>query len=944
MRDPQDRPTVLSGANAEFLEHLYAQYLERPSSVDPQWQDFFFQLQQGPGNGAELVPAPVSVPSIGETLAAKLALIEPIAGGDGKILTKQSAVFQLINHYRLFGHTQAKLDPLGTHHAPHAPDISLQFFGLTEEDLDQTFSTGTLVAPPAMSLRAIRDHVELTYCGRIGVEYMHVQNYAQRRWLQEAMESTRNQPKFDAETRRYVLTKLTEAELLEKFLHTKFVGQKRFSLEGGESLIVMMEGLVEEAAELGAEEVVIGMPHRGRINTLINIMGKQPEQLFAEFRDSYEVDDLTGSGDVKYHKGYSSDRVTRGGKKMHLSMSFNPSHLEAVNPVVVGNVRAKQDRRGDKRRTRTIPVLMHGDAAFAGQGLVAETLNLSQLEGYKTGGTIHIIVNNQIGFTTSPRHSRSFLYPTDVCKMLGVPVLHVNGDDPEAVLHVIKLAVGFRQYFHCDIFIDLFCYRRHGHNETDEPSFTQPLMYKRIKDHASTLELYTKALVEQGAFSQEEVAAIAATYRKQLDEALRTSVSDNVRPAADTLGGVWKGLERGLVPKDIDIQEVTLPVLQRIGAHLATVPADFTPHPRLLKLLQTRGEMVLDKAPIDWGMGELLAYGSLLIDGFHVRLSGQDSGRGTFSHRHAKLEDQNTGKSYFPLQHLPGAQGAFTVWDSPLSEAAVMGFDFGYTLADPFCLTLWEAQFGDFANGAQVIVDQFLAASEEKWLRMSGLVLLLPHGYEGQGPEHSSARVERYLQLCANNNLQVCNATSPAQFFHLVRRQMHRNFRKPLILITPKSLLRHPMAVSSTADLIKGRFRKVLYEKDALAPGGISRVVFCSGKLFYELYQERNKRKLSHVALLRLEQLYPFPDDPQDIDDNIQAILRKYPNVKDVVWVQEEPKNMGAWTFVEPRFRDVLPPKLSVRYIGRKDAASPAAGSHRVHHDEQEHIVESALS
>jgi 2-oxoglutarate dehydrogenase E1 component len=686
------------------------------------------------------------------------------------------------------------------------------------------------------------------------------------------------------------------------------------------------------------------MPHRGRLNTLINVMGKLPEQLFAEFRDSYEVDELTGSGDVKYHKGYSSDRVTSSGKNVHLSMSFNPSHLEAVNPVVVGNVRAKQDRRGDKQRTRTIPVLMHGDAAFAGQGLVAETLNLSQLEGYKTGGTIHIIVNNQIGFTTSPRHSRSFLYPSDVSKMIGVPVLHVNGDDPEAVLHVIKLAVGFRQFFHTDIVIDLVCYRRHGHNETDEPSFTQPLMYKRIKDRPSTLEIYSRKLVEQGTLSADEVAAVAAGYRKQLDAALQTSVSDNVKPAADTLGGVWKGLERGLVPKDIDIQEVTLPALQRIGEHLSKVPGGFTPHPRLLKLLQTRGDMVHDKAPIDWGMGELLAFGSLVNDGFHVRLSGQDSGRGTFSHRHAKMEDQNDGKSYIPLQHLPGAQGVFTVIDSPLSEAAVMGFDYGYSLADPFCLTIWEAQFGDFANGAQVIVDQFLAASEEKWLRMSGLVLLLPHGYEGQGPEHSSARLERYLQLCANNNLQVCNATTPAQFFHMMRRQLHRNFRKPLIVMTPKSLLRHPLAVSSTSDLIRGRFRKVLYEKDPLAAKDVARVVFCSGKLYYELYQERNKRKLGHVALLRLEQLYPFPDDPQDMDDNIQAILKKYPNVKDVVWAQEEPKNMGAWFFIEPRMRDVLPPKLSVRYVGRKDAASPASGSHRVHHDEQERIVEAALN
>jgi 2-oxoglutarate dehydrogenase E1 component len=758
------------------------------------------------------------------------------------------------------------------------------------------------------------------------------------------MESTRNDPKFDQETKRQILTKLTEAELLEKFLHTKFVGQKRFSLEGGESLIVMMEGLVEEAAELGAEEIVIGMPHRGRLNTLINIMGKQPEHLFAEFRDSHEVDELTGSGDVKYHKGYSSDRVTLGGKKVHLSLSFNPSHLEAVNPVVVGNVRAKQDRRGDTRRTRIVPVLMHGDAAFAGQGLVMETLNLSQLEGYKTGGTIHIVVNNQIGFTTSPRDSRSFPYPTDVSKMLNAPVLHVNGDDPEAVLHVIKLAVGFRQYFHADIFIDLVCYRRHGHNETDEPGFTQPQMYKVIKEHASPVSLYVKRLAEEGSVPETEAREIAERYRQRLDGALAAAVSENVKPAADTLAGAWKGLERGLVPKEIDIREVDLASLRRVGQTLAGHPPDFAPHPRLVKLLQTRADMVQDKAPIDWGMGELLAYGSLVAEGFHVRLSGQDVGRGTFSHRHARLVDVNTGKPYVALQHIPGATGAFTVYDSPLSEAGVLGFDYGYSLADPFCLTIWEAQFGDFANGAQVIVDQFLSASEDKWLRMSGMVLLLPHGFEGQGPEHSSARLERYLQLCANHNMQVCNVTTPAQFFHLMRRQMHRAFRKPLILMTPKSLLRHPQAVSATADMIKGRFRRVLYDTEPLPPAGVSRVVFCSGKIFYELRQARDKLKLRHISVLRLEQIYPFPDDPSEADDNVRAVLERYPNIKDVVWAQEEPKNMGAWTFVEPRFREVLPPTLSLRYVGRKDAASPAAGSHHAHDEEQEHIIQQSLS
>jgi 2-oxoglutarate dehydrogenase E1 component len=939
MPEPQNRPTILSGSNAEFLESLYQQYLEQPGSFDPQWRQFFGGLQNGvvPATRAGSNSAGPQAPDLG---ASRRELV----AGDGKITDKQSAVFQLINSFRTFGHTHAQLDPLGRPHAPQGIDLSLAFFGLTEDDLEQTFSTGTLVAPPKMTLRAIQDHVSRTYCGPVGAEYMQVRTYAQRRWLQEAMEGTRNEPKFDLESRLAILTKLTAAELLEKFLHTKFVGQKRFSLEGGESLIVMMEGLVEEAAELGAEEVVIGMPHRGRLNTLINVMGKRPEQIFAEFRDSYEVDELTGSGDVKYHKGYSSDRLTRGGKPIHLSLTFNPSHLEAVNPVVEGNVRAKQDRRGDTRRTRIVPVLMHGDAAFAGQGLVMETLNLSQLEGYKTGGTIHIIVNNQIGFTTSPKNSRSYLYPSDVCKMLSVPVLHVNGDDPEAVLHTIKMAVGFRQFFHTDIVIDLVCFRRHGHNETDEPSFTQPLMYKIIKEHPSTLELYSRRLVEQGVFSQEDVAAIAAAERKVLDAALASAVADNVRPVAETLAGAWKGLERGLVPREIEIQEVNQDRLRRIGKTLAGYPPGFTPHPRLLKLLETRAQMVEDKAPIDWGMGELLAYGSLVCEGFNVRLSGQDSSRGTFSHRHANLVDINTGKDYAALQHLQPEQGRFTVWDSPLSEAGVMGFDYGYSLADPFCLTLWEAQFGDFANGAQVVVDQFLSASEEKWLRMSGLVLLLPHGYEGQGAEHSSARLERYLQLCASNNMQVCNPTSPAQFFHLMRRQMHRNFRKPLIVMTPKSLLRHPLAVSATADLIKGRFRKVLYERDPLPPKGVTRVVFCSGKLYYELYQERAKRKLNHVALVRLEQIYPFPDDPNDRDDHVQTVLAQYPNAREVAWTQEEPKNMGAWSFVAPRFADVLPPKLTLRYIGRKEAASPATGSHRVHDEEQHRVIELALA
>jgi 2-oxoglutarate dehydrogenase E1 component len=927
MRDPEDLPTLLSGGNAEFLEHHYQQFLEQPASVDPEWRAFFEQLANGGGNGPVLA-------------GARPPPRRHLEGLEGEVadVGKQSAVFQLINAYRTFGHTRARLDPLGRPHMLHGPDLSLAYFGLNEADLDKSFSTGTLVARPIETLRTIFAQLTRTYCHSVGVEYMPVRHHGQRRWLQESMEGCWNDPRFDGETRRQVLTKLAHAEMFEKFLHTKFVGQKRFSLEGAETLIVMLDGLVEEAAEQGAEEIVIGMPHRGRLNTLVNVMDKKLEYIFAEFLDvGVEINELTGSGDVKYHKGYSSDRQTRSGRKIHLSMTFNPSHLEAVNPVVEGNVRAKQDRWEDGKRTRFIPVLMHGDAAFAGQGIVHETLNLSQLEGYKTGGTIHIIVNNQIGFTTAPRFSRSFLYPTDVSKMLNIPVLHVNGDDPDAVLHVIKLAVGYRQLFHTDIVIDLFCYRRHGHNEGDEPSFTQPLTYKQIKQQPSTLDLYAARLVEEGVLKESAYKQIQDSYRSLLDNALQLTREEQIKSVPETLTGAWSGLERGLRPRNIVITEVDRPILLELGKALGSVPEGFTHHPRLKRLLESRREMVEGKQPIDWGMGELLAYGSLAWEGFNVRMSGQDCSRGTFSHRHATLVDGENGKDYTALQHLKKFQGQIHFHDSPLSEAGVLGFEFGYSIADPFCLTLWEAQFGDFVNGAQVIVDQFIASSEEKWLRMSGLVLLLPHGFEGQGPEHSSARLERFLQMCANGNTQVCNVTTPAQFFHMVRRQMHRSFRKPLIVMTPKSLLRHPQATSSVDDLIKGSFREVLFDRAGFDRTRATRLVLCSGKVYYDLLARRDGEEVSHVSVARLEQLYPFPRE------QIGEMLGQYPNLREVVWAQEEPQNMGAWDFVEPRLREELPKKLKLRYLGRKSAASPAVGSHHVHGEEQERLVSQVL-
>ena len=873
MPDSRDLQMILSGANAEFLEELYRDYQANPENFDGSWAEFFTDLPVESENGGSQHAAPRFIATMDE--------LPP----EAESLGKQSKVFQLINNYRVFGHTRAKLDPLGRPHMDAPPDLSLQYFGLSEDDLGQSFSTGTLVGEPMAKLSDIYEQLVQTYCGSVGAEYMPIRDHEQRRWLQVAMESVSNKPVYDRETRWNILEKLTHAELLEKFLHTKFVGQKRFSLEGAETLIVMLDAIVEEGAMLGAEEVVLGMPHRGRLNALVNVMRKKHEFLFAEFSDAWH----------------------------------------------------KQDRRGDTARERIMPVLIHGDAAVIGQGLVVETLNLSRLTGYATGGTIHIICNNQIGFTTSPRFYKSTLYSSDVCKLLNIPVLHVNGDDPEAAYHVMKLAMQFRQKFHTDIMVDLMCYRRHGHNEMDEPSFTQPLTYKLIKTHPSTLTLYTQQLESEGVFTDQEMESIQKEYRTQMDEALTLTTQGEVVSRTETLSGAWSGLER-TQPDFIEITEVNRDVLQSLAHALTNYPEGFTPHPRVAKLLETRAEMGAGKVALDWGMGELLAYGSLLWEGFDVRLSGQDVTRGTFSHRHANLVDVNNGTDYVPLQHVKEGQGVFTAIDGPLSEAGVLGFEFGYSLADPYSLVIWEAQFGDFANGAQVIIDQFITSSEEKWLRLSGLVLLLPHGFEGQGPEHSSARLERFLQACGRRNIQVCNATTPAQLFHLLRRQLHRNFRKPLVVMSPKSLLRHPMAVSSIDDLIKGSFRRILFEQEQLAPKGVTRVALCSGKVYYDLLAARQKAKVKHVALIRLEQFYPFPDD------QLVEVMAKYPQAKDVVWVQEEPQNMGGWWFVRPYLEEHLPAGLVPRYIGRTRAASPATGSHKTHDAEQAALVDKALA
>ena len=853
-------------------------------------------------------------------------------------VAKEAAVLQLINAYRVRGHLIADFDPLGSEPTYHA-ELDPATYGLTIWDLDREFLTGTLMSAEyepqkVATLREILETLRNTYCGKIGCEYMNIQIPEQKRWLQLRMELTGNRWPLPPDTRKRALRRVIEAEEFEHFLHARFVGHKRFSLEGAESAMVILDEVLDLAANTNVHEAVIGMAHRGRLNMLANIVDKSLVEILSEF-EGIDPDSTQGSGDVKYHLGASGVRKSSKGREIIVSVAFNPSHLEAVDPVAEGIVRPKQDRLGDTKRERVIPILIHGDAAFAGQGVVAETLNLSQLEGYTTGGTIHLVINNQIGFTTNPDEARSTPYSTDVARMVQAPIFHVNGDDPEACLRVAQLAYDYRQEFKKDVVIDMFCYRRHGHNEGDDPSYTQPILYRKIKEHPSVAVQYAERLVRDEFLDENEVKEIRASVSARLNEAYDAAKKKEEPFQVQELSA----LDPDEVSRPSPHTAVDRETLQRVVEGITVFPPEFHVHPKLAGSLGKRRE-ILNGAPMDWATAETLAFGSLVLEGTPVRLSGQDSGRGTFSQRHLELYDSENGERFIPLRHLSRNQARFDVFDSSLSEYAVMGFEFGYSVADPLTLVLWEAQFGDFANGAQILIDQFISSAESKWGQPSGLVLLLPHGYEGQGPEHSSARIERFLQLCAENNMQVVNATTPAQYFHVLRRQMHggadrRGIRKPLIIFTPKRMLRHPKAVSKLDDLMTGSFHEILDDPAALDPARVTRVLMCSGQVYYDLLAAREERKIDHVAITRLEQMYPFPSS------GVEAILARYPASADLVWVQEEPRNMGAWRFVQEQMQTILEhSRRAIRYIGRVESASTSSGSLKRHQQEQAEIVE----
>ncbi len=871
---------------------------------------------------------------------------------EDETVAREAAVLQMINAYRVRGHLLADLDPLDYKVARH-PELDPSYYGLTLWDLDREFVCGGFCGKPVETLRNILDTLRETYCGKIGPEYMHTQETKQKRWLQDRMEPLRNKQPLDLSVKRRILMKLNDAEAFERFLHTKYVGHKRFSLEGAETLIPMLDYLFNEATADGVREAVIGMAHRGRLNVLANILGKSYEKIFHEFEGDIDPNSTQGSGDVKYHLGAEGVHQAPGDATMNLTLASNPSHLEAVDPIVEGMARAKQKLAGDVERKKILPVLLHGDAAFAGQGVVAETLNLSQLPGYRTGGTIHIVINNQIGFTTGPESARSSVYATDVAKMVQAPIFHVNGDDPEACIRAIKLAYDFRQQFHKDVVIDMVCYRRHGHNEGDEPSLTQPKMYKLIKEHRSVRKIYTEQLLRKGDIDPKEAEEWLDQFQAKLQEAFdRTKEADKPHPQRDPL---WTDEEiTGFQRQPSPDTSITQEQLDTVGRALTNTPEGFTPHAKLKPVLVKRRAMAEGREPFDWAFGELMAFGSLMLDGYRVRLSGQDSGRGTFSQRHAILFDSTTGKGYVPLNELATGHVAefdptttteynkaeaevnFAVYDSLLSEYGVLGFEYGYSVVDPGALVIWEAQFGDFMNGAQIIIDQFLSSAEEKWGQHSGLVMMLPHGYEGQGPEHSSARLERFLTLCAEGNMQVIYPTTPAQHFHALRRQMKNDPRKPLIIMTPKSLLRHPQAVSTLDQLTSGRFEPVLLDQVADA-SSVRRVVLTTGKVYYDLKTARDKAGVN-IPLIRLEQLYPFPQ-PMLAD-----ALRAYSNATEIVWVQDEPRNMGAWPFLHERLTNLLGSNQKLHYVGRPIAAAPATGSHHRHEEQQQALVAAAIA
>jgi len=916
-----------ASSQAPYLEDLYERYLDAPGSLAPAWRQFFAQLGNAATRDVRKTPAR-------HAGARPAGIIAAAAGNDAE---KQSAVSRLIQFYANRGHLIADIDPLALMPRPVPDVLEPAHVGLTDADMDSEFYTGSRASgvDRQMKLREILSQLRHIYCGRIGAEFAHVSNGDERLWLQDRFQEGRLQQAFSREERLNLLWQLSVAEGLERYLHTKYVGQKRFSLEGGDALIPLLDDVIQRCGAAGVEDIVIGMAHRGRLNVLVNVLGKAPSMLFSEFEGHVDLDELKGSGDVKYHKGFSADLRTPGGN-VHVVLAFNPSHLEVVNAVVEGSVRARQDRREQAAVDRVVPVLVHGDAAFAGQGVVMETLQLSQARGFATGGTLHVVINNQVGFTTSePADARSTLYCSDVAKMIEAPIFHVNADDPEAVVSAARLALDYRMKFHKDVVIDLVCYRRHGHNEADEPAATQPLMYQAIRKHPTARQIYGRQLEQDGILDEGQAAQMAEDYRRGLDEG-----RPQARAFAGTSGNRYTvDWSRHLSAdwSEAPVTGVAPERLQALAAQLTAVPAGFALHPRVARIVEDRRHMYADAAPLDWGAAETLAYATLLADGFHVRLCGQDSARGTFFHRHAVWHDQASGRTHLPLAATAADRARLAVIDSVLSEEAVLGFEYGYSTTDPGTLVIWEGQFGDFANGAQVIIDQFIAAGEAKWGRVSGITLFLPHGYEGQGPEHSSARLERFLQLCAEFNIQVCVPSTPAQMFHLLRRQMLRALRKPLIVMTPKSLLRHKHSSSTMADLAGGRFHAVIDEVDALDTAGVRRLVLCSGKVYYDLLDRRHADQATDVALARIEQLYPFPAD------EFHTVVARYPQARQVVWCQEEPQNQGAWYQVRHRLQAGLLPGQQLLYAGREGAAAPATGIHALHQREQENLVAAAL-
>ncbi len=966
--------TGLNGANADYIDQLQARFAADPNSVAPDWQAFFRSLAepevdakraaQGPSWArTDWPPKPMDeltaaltgewaeAPKVAGKIAARAAEAGVRVSDDQikRAVLDSIRALMIIRAYRIRGHLAANLDPLGLRETANQPELDPRSYGFSDADMDRPIFIDKVLGLEHASMREIMEIVRRTYCGTFALQYMHISDPEQASWLKERIEGYGKEIAFTREGRKAILNKLVEAEGFEKFLHVKYMGTKRFGLDGGESLIPAMEQIIKRGGNLGVRDIVIGMPHRGRLNILANVMQKPYRAIFHEFQGgSYKPEDVDGSGDVKYHLGASSDR-TFDGNTVHLSLTANPSHLEAVNPVVLGKARAKSDQMGDPTRRSVLPILLHGDAAFAGQGVVAECFGLSGLKGHRTGGTIHIVVNNQIGFTTAPSFSRSSPYPTDIALMVEAPIFHVNGDDPEAVVHAAKVATEFRQKFGKDVVIDIFCYRRFGHNEGDEPMFTNPAMYTRIKRQKTTLQLYTERLVHDGLIPEGEIEDMKAAFQARLNEELE--VGRAFRPnKADWLDGRWSGVEREgeeYTPGDTAIKPDTL---AEIGGALTRVPDGFDLHKTVGRQLEAKREMFAKGTGFDWATAEALAFGSLAVEGFPVRLSGQDCTRGTFSQRHSAFVDQTTEERHYPLNHIRAGQARYEAIDSMLSEYAVLGFEYGYSLAEPNALVMWEAQFGDFANGAQIMFDQFVNSGEAKWLRMSGLVCLLPHGYEGQGPEHSSARLERFLQMSANDNWIVANCSTPANYFHILRRQIHRSFRKPLILMTPKSLLRHPMCVSDAADFTTGSaFHRILWD-DAqkghstlklAADGKVRRVVLCSGKVYYDLLAERDRQGLADVYLMRVEQFYPFPAL------SLVKELERFAGAE-IVWCQEEPKNMGAWSFIEPSIEWVLT-RIGARhkrprYAGRAASASPATGLASRHKAEQDALVTDALT